>query len=167
LLADCTIQFLDFSDTEAKKVFWHSSAHILGGACEAEYDCHLSVGPPIEEGFYYEMGMNESLEDPKNKRVILESDYLPIEERCKQIISEQARFERLTVSKLHLREMFKQNKFKLHLINHKIPDGGFGTVYMCGDSIDMCRGPHLPHAGKIKALKVTKNSASYFLGSKN
>jgi threonyl-tRNA synthetase len=58
----------------------------------------------------------------------------------------------------------KHNKYKQHIINDKIPDGTSTTVYRCGPLIDLCYGPHIPHTGKIKALKVTKNSASYFLG---
>ncbi|KAJ2996230.1 threonyl-tRNA synthetase [Globomyces sp. JEL0801] len=63
--------------------------------------------------------------------------------------------------------MFKDNKYKVHIINDKIPDNTSTTVYRCGPLIDLCYGPHIPHTGKIKALKVTKNSAAYFLGDQN
>jgi len=53
------LEFLDFEDEEGRAVFWHSSAHVLGEACEKHYGCHLCVGPPIDEGFYYEMGMKD------------------------------------------------------------------------------------------------------------
>jgi threonyl-tRNA synthetase len=157
---------LDFEDDEGKKVFWHSSAHVLGEACELEYHCHLCIGPPIEEGFYYELDIPnaEDADSVKKKRVVLESDYPSLQDRCKKAISEKQKFERLAISKENLLEMFKHNKFKVHIINDKIPDGTSTTVYRCGPLIDLCYGPHIPHTGKIKALKITKNSASYFLG---
>lgn len=55
----CNLQLLDFENDEAKKVFWHSSAHMLGEACERHYGCHLCIGPPLDEGFYYEMGVKD------------------------------------------------------------------------------------------------------------
>ena len=55
----CSLELLDFENDEGKKVFWHSSAHVLGEACELHYGCHLCIGPPIDEGFYYEMAMDK------------------------------------------------------------------------------------------------------------
>lgn len=55
----CKLELLDFESEEGKQVFWHSSAHVLGEACERKYGCHLCIGPPLEDGFYYEMGMPE------------------------------------------------------------------------------------------------------------
>jgi threonyl-tRNA synthetase len=69
------------------------------------------------------------------------------------------------MTKENLLEMFKHNKYKVHIINDKIPDGTSTTVYRCGPLIDLCYGPHIRNTGLIKALKVTKNSASYFLGN--
>ena len=155
----CTMQLLDFESDEGKMVFWHSSAHVLGEACELHYGCHLCIGPPIDQGFYYEMAM---------ERVVLQSDYDALQTLAKRAVSEKQDFQRLVVSKEDLLEMFQDNKYKVHLIKDKIADGTATTVYRCGPLIDLCYGPHIPHTGRIKALKVTKNSASYFLGdSKN
>ncbi|GES81376.1 threonyl-tRNA synthetase [Rhizophagus clarus] len=159
LETDCTLELLDFEHEEGKKVFWHSSAHVLGEACERHYGCHLCIGPPIEEGFYYEMGIKD--------RVVHQGDYETLKKIANKAISEKQPFERLVISKENLLEMFKHNQYKIHLINSKIPDGSSTTVYRCGPLIDLCMGPHVPHTGKIKAFEITKNSASYFLGDAN
>ncbi|KAJ3293395.1 threonyl-tRNA synthetase [Borealophlyctis nickersoniae] len=168
----CSLRFLTFDDDEGKKVYWHSSAHVLGEACELHYGCHLCIGPPIEEGFYYEMGMDRRHVTKKDGRAVAETDWASLEQLAKKAISEKQPFERLVVSKTDLLEMFKDNKYKVHIINDKIPDGTSTTVYRCGPLIDLCYGPHIPNTGKIKAFAVTKtgakqrvqNSASYFLG---
>ncbi|KAF9302302.1 threonyl-tRNA synthetase [Mortierella antarctica] len=157
LVSSCQLELLDFEHEEGKAVFWHSSAHVLGEACEKHYGCHLCVGPPIEDGFYYEMAM-------KDERLVSSSDYENLETCAKNAIKEKQPFVRLEVSKKNLLEMFKHNKYKVQLIESKIPDGSVTTVYRCGPLIDLCRGPHIPHTGRIKAFAVLKNSASYFLG---
>ncbi|KAF9360375.1 threonyl-tRNA synthetase [Mortierella sp. AD094] len=157
LVASCKLELLDFENEEGKAVFWHSSAHVLGEACEKHYGCHLCIGPPIEDGFYYEMGMT-------NERVVSNSDYTNLETVAKNAIKEKQQFVRLEMKKEELLEMFKHNQFKIQLIQSKIPDGTSTTVYRCGPLIDLCRGPHIPHTGRIKAFAVMKNSASYFLG---
>ncbi|KAF9159010.1 threonyl-tRNA synthetase [Actinomortierella ambigua] len=153
----CKLELLDFENDEGRAVFWHSSAHVLGEACEKHYGCHLCIGPPVEDGFYYEMSMTDD-------RVVSQTDYANIETCAKNAIKEKQPFVRLEMTKDSLLEMFKHNPFKVHLINDKIPDGTKTTVYRCGPLIDLCRGPHVPHTGRIKAFAVMKNSASYFLG---
>ena len=153
---DCCLELVDFESDEGKAVFWHSSAHVLGEACERHYACHLCLGPPIEEGFYYEMGIKD--------RSVTQLDYPHLNTLAKNIIKEKQPFERLVVSKEDLLEMFKDNPYKVRLITDKIPDGTSTTVYRCGPLIDLCRGPHIPHTGRIKAFEVLKNSSSYFLG---
>lgn len=82
----------------------------------------------------------------------------------KNIVKEKQPFERLVLTKDQLLEMLKHNPYKQHIIKDKIPDGSSTTVYRCGPLIDLCRGPHVPHTGKVKSLAIMKNSASYFLG---
>ncbi|ORZ21236.1 hypothetical protein BCR42DRAFT_459239 [Absidia repens] len=154
--ASCALELLDFEHPEGKRVFWHSSAHMLGEACERHYGCHLCIGPPLEEGFYYEMGLKD--------RVVSQQDYASLEKLVGMIGKEKQPFVRLEMTKENLLEMFKHNPYKVHIINDKIPDGTSTTVYRCGPLIDLCRGPHVPHTGRVKAMSVTKNSASYFLG---
>uniref|UniRef100_A0A8C1HFN1 threonine--tRNA ligase n=1 Tax=Cyprinus carpio carpio TaxID=630221 RepID=A0A8C1HFN1_CYPCA len=125
---DCSLVFLKFDDEEAQAVYWHSSAHIMGEAMERVYGGCLCYGPPIENGFYYDMFLeNEGVS----------SNDLPcLENLCKKIIKEKQPFERLEVKKETL----------------------------CGPLIDLCRGPHVRHTGKIKALKIHKNSSTYWEG---
>lgn len=153
----CKLELLDFEHEEGKKVFWHSSAHILGEAAERRYGCSLCIGPPVEDGFYYEMALPEMA-------AVTQSDYKPLKQIAEKAIKEKQPFERLELSKEDLLEMFSYNKYKQHIINDKIPDGTSTTVYRCGPLIDLCRGPHVPNTGRIKAFEIMKNSASYFLG---
>ncbi|TKA80216.1 hypothetical protein B0A55_04165, partial [Friedmanniomyces simplex] len=153
----CKLELLDFDHPEGKRVFWHSSAHILGEAAEKRWGCSLCIGPPVDDGFYYEMAL------PDQKAVTLE-DYKPLKQIAEKAIKEKQPFERLELSKEDLLEMFAYNKYKKHIINDKIPDGTSTTVYRCGPLIDLCRGPHVPNTGRIKAFEIMKNSASYFLG---
>ncbi|CDJ57415.1 threonyl-tRNA synthetase, putative [Eimeria maxima] len=154
---NCKLQILKFDDPEAQSVFWHSSAHILGQALEAEFGALLTVGPALRPGFYYDcyMGahtMNEGL-------------HASIEAAAQRIVSEAQPFERLVCSKEEVLEMFADNPFKLALIRSKVPDGSRTTVYRCGALVDICRGPHLPSTGLCKAFAVTRHSAAYFLGN--
>ncbi|OCH92766.1 threonyl-tRNA synthetase [Obba rivulosa] len=158
LEGSCKLELLDFEHPEGKRVFWHSSAHVLGEAAERHYGCHLCIGPPTEEGFFYEMA---------TERPVTNADYPALEKVADSAIKEKQKFERLVVPKETLLEMFAYNKYKKYIIESKIPDGTSTTVYRCGPMVDLCVGPHIPHTGKIKAFMVTKNSASYFLGDQN
>ncbi|KAJ6475791.1 hypothetical protein C8R47DRAFT_985981 [Mycena vitilis] len=152
----CKLELLDFDHPEGKKVFWHSSAHVLGEAAERHYGCHLCLGPPTDDGFFYEMAIED--------RPISISDYPALEKVSEAAIKEKQKFERLVIKKETLLEMFNYNKYKKYLIETKVPDGTSTTVYRCGPMVDLCVGPHIPHTGKIKAMMITKNSSSYFLG---
>ena len=156
---DCKLELLSFEDEDGKKVFWHSSAHILGEASERRFGCSLCIGPPIESGFYYEMGLPDG-------GSVHASDWQPLETLVGQIVKEKQPFERLVLSKDDLLEMFKDNKYKQHIIKDKIPDATYTTVYRNGPLIDLCRGPHVPNTGRIETFAILKNSASYFLGNK-
>lgn len=153
----CKLEFLDFEHPEGKKVFWHSSAHILGEAAEKRFGCSLCIGPPVEDGFYYEMSLPD-------QAAVTAADYKPLKQLAEKAIKEKQPFERLELTKEDLLEMFAYNKYKQHIIKDKIPDGTSTTVYRCGPLIDLCRGPHVPNTGRIKAFEVMKNSSSYFLG---
>ncbi|VEU21785.1 DEKNAAC102434 [Brettanomyces naardenensis] len=158
---DSKLEFLDFSTNDGKDVFWHSSAHVLGEGCERHFGAKLCFGPPTDDGFFYDMSIDEG------KTVVTQADFKGIEEACKRAIKEKQPFERLVITKEDLLRLFAFNKYKLALINKKIPDGSKTTVYRCGTLIDLCRGPHLSNTGKLKAFKVVKNSSSYFLGDSN
>ncbi|KAJ9586255.1 hypothetical protein L9F63_020117 [Diploptera punctata] len=152
---DTKLQLLKFDDTEGQQVFWHSSAHILGEAIERVYGGCLCYGPPIENGFYYDT----YLEDKQVSNL----DFPVVENIMKSIVKEKQNFERLELKKEDLLKMFKYNPFKIRILNEKVTTPTT-TVYRCGPLIDLCRGPHVRHTGKIKSFKVTKNSATYWEG---
>ncbi|CAI6354569.1 unnamed protein product [Macrosiphum euphorbiae] len=129
---------------------------MLGEAMERIYGGCLCYGPPIEGGFYYDMFI-------ENKGVS-NFDFPVMENLVKQIVKEKQPFERLEVSKEDLLEMFKYNEFKVRILNEKVTTPTT-TVYRCGPLIDLCRGPHIRHTGKVKAFKVVKNSATYWEGN--
>lgn len=158
LEGDVKLEFLDFDHPEGKAVFWHSSAHVLGEACECHYGCHLSYGPPTEDGFFYDMSINDG------EGVVSQDDFGTLEKVSTKVIKEKQKFVRLEMTKEQLLKMFEYNKYKVRFISEKVPDGTSTTVYRCGPLIDLCLGPHILHTGKIKAFKVLKNSSSYFLG---
>jgi len=152
---DSQLQLLKFDDDEGQEVFWHSTAHILGEAMERVYGGCLCYGPPIENGFYYDM----FIEDQQVSNL----DYPVVENIMKSIVKEKQNFERLELRKEDLLEMFKYNKFKVRILNEKV-NTPTTTVYRCGPLIDLCRGPHVRHTGKVKSFKITKNSATYWEG---
>lgn len=158
LVADCKLEILKWDAPEAQKVFWHSSAHILGQALERKYNAHLCTGPPLEDGgFYYDVAVDAG-------HAVHQEDYDDIKKFVDAAVSEKQPFERLEIPKEKALEMFKYNKYKVEILKDKVPDGAICTAYRCGPLIDLCRGPHLPNTARVKAFSVTMNSASYWKG---
>ncbi|GBG27792.1 Threonine--tRNA ligase, cytoplasmic [Hondaea fermentalgiana] len=157
LEGDCKLELLKFGEREANMVFWHSSAHILGECIECELGSHLTVGPPVDPGFYYDtyVGSEGITEDKKKK----------LEAKAKKIIKEKQKFERIVLTKDEALELFAENPFKLSIIRNKVKDGSLTTAYRCGPLIDLCMGPHIPHTGKVKAFEVTQATTAFWLGS--
>ena len=154
---DSKVSYLKFTDPEGKEVFWHSSAHVLGEACEHEYGCLLSHGPPTQQGFFYDMALEKG-------RAVVEAEWPSLENRAKKYFKDKQAFERLEVSKENLLKMFAYSKYKTHYINKFVPDGQSSTVYRNGPLVDLCQGPHIQNTRKIAAFKVMKNSSAYFMG---
>lgn len=156
LEGSCKIFLLDWSDKDAQKIFWHSSAHILGQALEREFGAHLTNGPALSPGFYYDAFVGD---------VNFTSDHIEsIQKMCNTVIKENQNFDRLVISKQQALELFAHNPFKQQIIATKVPDHAKTTVYRCGTFIDLCLGPHVPSTGRIKFFSLTKNSSAYFLG---
>uniref|UniRef100_H9G724 threonine--tRNA ligase n=1 Tax=Anolis carolinensis TaxID=28377 RepID=H9G724_ANOCA len=153
---DASLEFVDFDARDGQALFWHSSAHILGGAAERFYGALLCHGPSTEHGFFYDMYMD-------GERTVSGKDLPALQEICQDIIEEQCPFERLEVSREDLMQLFKHNKFKLRIISEKVRTPT-AIVYRCGTSIDLCRGPHVRHTGEIRALKLLKNASAYWKG---
>ncbi|KAM6105666.1 LOW QUALITY PROTEIN: threonine--tRNA ligase 1, cytoplasmic [Pterocles gutturalis] len=147
---DCTLELLKFEDEEAP-VYWHSSAHIMGEAMERIYGGCLCYGPPIENGFYYDMFLEGGVSS---------NDFLLF--GTLKIMKENQPLKDLEVKKETLLEVFKYNKFKCRILNEKV-NTPTTTVYRC-PLIDLCRGPHVRHTGKIKTIKIHKNSSTYWEG---
>jgi len=156
LEGDCQIQILTIADPEAKVAFWHSSAHILGASLEKLYGAHLCIGPPVNPGFYYDCYLGEEH--------LSQDNFEAIENSATELVGQKAPFQRVVLTKAEALELFSYNPFKTQLIQYKVAEGEKTTAYRCGHLIDLCKGPHLPNTGLVKAFAVTKNSSCYWLG---
>lgn len=153
-----TVHLIDFGSDEGKEVFWHTSAHVLAQAVLRLWpEVVPTIGPPIEKGFYYDFANLH----------ISEEDFGKIEKEIKTILGEGLKPERsLLEGKEKALNVFGSNPFKKELIEG-FEEGGLITAYRQGEFFDLCRGPHLPSLGKIKAFKVLKTSGSYWRGDAN
>ncbi|XP_022419901.1 threonine--tRNA ligase, mitochondrial isoform X2 [Delphinapterus leucas] len=152
LETDSDLRFLTFDSAEGKAVFWHSSTHVLGAAAEQLLGAVLCQGPSTECGFYHDFFLGK-------ERTIKGSELPVLERICQELAAAAQPFRRLEASQDQLRQLFKDNPFKLHLIEEKVT-GPTATVYGCGMLVDLCRGPHLRHTGQIGGLKLLSNSSS-------
>ncbi|XP_036199619.1 threonine--tRNA ligase, mitochondrial isoform X2 [Myotis myotis] len=157
LETDSDLRFLTFDSAEGKAVFWHSSAHVLGAAAEQLLGAVLCRGPSTECGFYHDFFLGK-------ERTIRGSELPVLERICQKLAAAAQPFRRLEASRDQLRQLFKDNPFKLRLIEEKVT-GPTATVYGCGMLVDLCRGPHLRHTGQIGGLKLLTNSSSLWKAS--
>ncbi|XP_007949135.1 threonine--tRNA ligase, mitochondrial [Orycteropus afer afer] len=157
LETDCNVKFLTFDSPEGKAVFWHSSSHVLGAAAEQLLGAVLCQGPSTECGFYHDFSLGK-------ERTIRGSELPVLERVCQELVAAAQPFRRLEASQDQLRQLFKDNPFKLRLIEEKVT-GPTATVYGCGMLVDLCRGPHLRHTGQIGGLKLLTNSSSLWRSS--
>ncbi|XP_057578156.1 threonine--tRNA ligase, mitochondrial isoform X1 [Hippopotamus amphibius kiboko] len=151
LETDSDLRFLTFDSAEGKAVFWHSSTHVLGAAAEQLLGAVLCQGPSTECGFYHDFFLGK-------ERTIKGSELPVLERICQELAAAAQPFRRLEASQDQLRQLFKDNPFKLRLIEEKVT-GPTATVYGCGTLVDLCRGPHLRHTGQIGGLKLLTNSS--------
>lgn len=156
LIGDCELRLLKFDDKQAQAVFWHSSAHCLGLAMEKKYGCHLTHGPPVDNGFFYDCYMGGS--------AVVEGDLKDLDKEVSRCCKAKQTFDRLLLSKEEALDMFQYNAFKREYIETRIPDGGCTTVYRNGDFVDLCRGPHVPYSTMIQAFSSTRTSSTNWLG---
>ncbi len=157
LNSDCSLKLLTWDDKEGKSTFWHSSAHIMAEALEAIYPgVKLGIGPPIETGFYYDVDFGDRP---------FTADQLPaIEAKMQELANADNAFTREEVSKDNAVAYFtkKADPYKLELIEG-LNDGQI-TFYHQGNFTDLCRGPHIPSTGKIKAVKLLNIAGAYWRG---
>jgi threonyl-tRNA synthetase len=157
---DCSLQLLTWNDQEGKSTMWHSSAHIMAEALEFFFPgIKLAIGPPVANGFYYDVDFME--------QSISEKDLEKIEQKMKELAKEKNAFVRKDVSKADAIAYFteKEDPYKLELIDG-LEDGTI-TFYTQGNFTDLCRGPHLPDTGFIKAVKLTSIAGAYWKGDEN
>jgi threonyl-tRNA synthetase len=158
LQQDASVMLHKFDTPEGKHAFWHSSAHLMAEALEALYPgIKFGIGPAIEQGFYYDV-------DPGTGIVITESDFPRIEEKMVELSKHSCPFVRENISKKEALEFFsrKGDEYKLELIQ-ELEDGTI-TLYKSGTFTDLCRGPHLPDSGHIKAVKLLSVAGAYWRG---
>ncbi len=157
---DGSIRFHKWEDPEAKKVFWHSSSHLMAEALEAIYPgIKFGIGPAIENGFYYDVDLGG--------RVISESDLKAIEDKMIELARSKEVFVRTDVSKADALKTFteKGDEYKCELIGD-LADGTI-TFYTNGHFTDLCRGPHLHDTSVIKAVKLTSIAGAYWRGDEH
>lgn len=160
-----TIAFTDgtirpWDEEEAKRIFWHSSAHLMAEALEALYPgVKFGVGPAVETGFYYDVDLGDTQ--------ISDSDLKKIEDKMIELAKTKETFERTEVSKADALKYFteKGDKYKCELIQD-LEDGTI-TFYKNGNFTDLCRGPHVKHVDDIKAVKLTAIAGAYWKGDQN
>ncbi|ROT47326.1 threonine--tRNA ligase [Candidatus Cardinium hertigii] len=155
---DATIRFLTWDDQEGKQLFWHSSAYLLASALTILYpDIKLGIGSAIDQGFYYDVDIGIHASDGLNIEAI--------EKKILALASRKEPFIRQTLAKQEAVDFFanQKNAYKLELVEgleeHTI------TFYQQGNFIDVCRGPHLPHTGFIKAVRILNMGGAYWLGN--
>uniref|UniRef100_A0A673TL82 Threonine--tRNA ligase, mitochondrial n=1 Tax=Suricata suricatta TaxID=37032 RepID=A0A673TL82_SURSU len=146
LETDSDLRFLTFSSAKGKAVFWHSSTHVLGAAAERLLGAVLCRGPSTECGFYHDFSLGK-------ERTVRRAELPALEQICQELAAAAQPFRRLEASQDQLRQLFKDNPFKLRLIEEKVK-GPTATVYGCGMLVDLCQGPHLRHTGQIGGLKL-------------
>ncbi len=154
---DVSLKLLTWDNEEGKTTFWHSSAHLMAEALEAVFPgVKLGIGPAIEKGFYYDIDLGD--------RQVGEDDLRQIEKKMGELAKKNSLYQRKDVSKQDAVEYFstKGDEYKLELIEG-LEDGQI-TFYTQGDFTDLCRGPHIPHTGFIKAIKLTNIAGAYWRG---
>jgi threonyl-tRNA synthetase len=156
--ADATLKLLTWSDTEGKTTFWHSSAHLLAEAVESLFPgAKFWVGPPVDGGgFYYDMDLGG--------RQITEEDMRKLEVKMAELAKQNEQYRRLEISKAEAVKYFadKGDEYKLDLLEN-LQDGQI-TFYTQGNFTDLCRGPHIPNTGFIKAIRLTNIAGAYWKG---
>jgi len=157
ITSDATLRLLTWDDKNAKSTFWHSSAHLMAEALESLYPgVKLGIGPPIENGFYYDVDLGD--------RTISDEDLKKIEDKMKELAKTNSAYIRKDISKQDAIAYFteKGDQYKLELLEGL--DDGKITFYTQGNFTDLCRGPHIPATGTIKAIKLMNIAGAYWRG---
>ena len=160
LTEDCSVNLLTWNDANGKMAMWHSSAHLMAEALEALYPgIKLAIGPPIENGFYYDIDLGE--------HSISSDDFPKIEKKMLELAREKNDYIRKDISKEDAIAFYQEkgDEYKLELLEG-LEDGNI-TFYTQGNFTDLCRGPHIPNTGFIKAAKLLNIAGAYWRGDEN
>ncbi len=155
--SDASIKIFTWNDKGGKYAFWHSSAHVMAEALEALYPgVKLGIGPPIENGFYYDVDLGD--------RPFGDDDLAAVEKKMVELARQNNSFTRKSISKKEAVAFFKNkgDQYKLELLD-ALEDGSI-TFYQQGNFTDLCRGPHIPSTGVIKAVKLLSVAGAYWRG---
>jgi len=153
---DCEIEPIDFSSEEGKRIYWHSSSHVMAMAVKALFpDAKLAIGPAIDQGFYYDFDM---------KQPFSPEDLARIERKMQLIVEQDIPFERITMQKAAAISAFEDTSeaYKVQLLK-EIEDDEI-SLYRNNDFIDLCRGPHVPRTGYIRVFKLLSLAGAYWRG---
>ena len=154
---DATVKLYTWNDAEGKNTFWHSSAHLMAEAVEGMFPgVKFWVGPPVENGFYYDMDLGD--------KKISEEDLSAIEKKMNELAKKNSQYIRKEIPKADAVKYFteKGDEYKLDLLQN-LNDGEI-TFYTQGNFTDLCRGPHIPNTSLIKAIKLTNIAGAYWKG---
>jgi len=161
ITGDASIKLHKWDDEEGKHAFWHSSAHLLAEALESLYPgIKFGIGPSIDNGFYYDVDLGED-------RIITDADFPKIEKKMKELAQQKNEYTRREVPKNEALDYYtkKGDEYKTELISD-LEDGTI-SFYEHGNFTDLCRGPHLPNTGYIKAIKILNVAGAYWRGDEN
>ncbi len=154
---DATLKLITWDDAEGKNTFWHSSAHLMAEAVESMFPgVKFWVGPALEKGFYYDMDLGD--------KKLTDEDLAILEKKMNELAKKNNLFSRKEISKVDAIQYFEEkgDQYKLDLLSN-LTDGGI-TLYTQGNFTDLCRGPHIPNTGFIKAIKLTSIAGAYWKG---
>lgn len=154
---DATLSLLTWNDADGKATYWHSSAHLMAEALEAIYPgTKFGIGPAIENGFYYDIDLGG--------KAFTADDFKRLEDKMLELAQQKNKYQRSEVSKADAIKYFteKQDEYKLDLLKD-LEDGSI-TFYQQGNFTDLCRGPHIPDTGFIKAVKIMNIAGAYWRG---
>lgn len=157
IATDAALKLITWDDADGKNTFWHSSAHLMAEAVESKFPgVKFWVGPPVENGFYYDMDLGD--------HKITEDDLRDLEKKMTELVKQNNPFQRKEISKTDAVAYFteKGDEYKLDLLQN-LEDGHI-TFYSQGNFTDLCRGPHIPNTGFIKAIKLTNIAGAYWKG---
>jgi threonyl-tRNA synthetase len=160
IYSSASLQLFSWEDKEGKATYWHSSAHLMAEALEAIYPgVKFGIGPALDQGFYYDVDLRGN--------TLQNEDLVKLEKKMLELASRNNEYKRQEISKEDALQYFteKGDEYKVELIN-ELEDGTI-TLYSQGNFIDLCRGPHIPNTGYIKAIKLTSIAGAYWRGDQS